>query len=142
MKIQKARKTDLKEIGTIFVEEYSKPPYNENWSGRNLNNYLKDYLKNSFIYLAKDGGKITGFIIFHEYVWEKGKRGSINEIAVSSKYQGRGYGRELIKFAEDFLRKRKVSRVCLMANRKAKAFEIYKRCGYAEDEMASMVKKV
>lgn len=52
MKIQKAKKKELKEIGELMLEELSKPPFNENESLENVLKSLKFYFRNANVYIS------------------------------------------------------------------------------------------
>ena len=141
MKIRKAEPSDKKIITQIFKTEYSKPPYNEKWEKKELSKTIKNYFKNKIIYIIEKKETI-GFLIECTYTWWDGQRGIINEIIISKKFQGKGYGKQLIKHFEKQLKKRNVKKVNLMSVTKSKAFKIYKKLGYKEHNFLSMEKKL
>ena len=141
MKIRKAEPSDKKIITQIFKTEYSKPPYNEKWEKKELSKTIKNYFKNKIIYIIEKKETI-GFLIEGTYTWWDGQRGMINEIIISKKFQGKGYGKQLIKHFEKQLKKRNVKKVNLMSVTKSKAFKIYKKLGYKEHNFLSMEKKL
>ena len=142
MKIRKARKQDLKEIGKIFKKEMGKPPYNEKWDDRSTSKKIRDYFKNSKIIVTLIEDKVRGFIIFKKVLWAGKYQGFIEEIFVDSKYQGRGCGKALIRCAEDFCKKNKIKELSLMSNANSKAFKIYSKLGFKKEEFFTMTKKL
>lgn len=129
--IRKATNKDLKKISEIFRSEYNKPPYNYKWSEKMALKKIKDYFKNNYMFVLKVEKKIIGFIILSTFLWSEGTRGLIDEVIVSSKHQGKGFGKELLNYAEDFFKKKKARRIVLYS-KTSKAFKIYKKKGYKE----------
>ena len=132
MKIRKVKESDLKRINDLFMEEYGKPPYNEKWDKKVSLAKLKMYLKRCSFFVLNEGKKLIGFIIFHIDIWDKGTVGYMDELVIDKRFQGKGYGRIFMKFAEDYTKKKGVKSYELMTDRKAKAFSIYKKLGYKE----------
>lgn len=128
--IQKASKKNLPEINRIFIEEYSKPPYNEKWPVEKSLAKLKRYLKEGSIFVFKKDNKIVGFIIGSVHLWDKGDEGFINEVVVSKKFQGGGYGKKLITYFIKDSKKKGAIYVALLSNPRSKAFKIYKKMGF------------
>ena len=141
MKIRKAKKSDLKKISEIFRIEYSKNPYNEKWGSKALTK-TKEYYKNNFIYVIESEKEIIGFVIFSTYLWYDNKRGLIDEIVVSAGYRGKGYGKKLLKFAENFLKKKGIRTLNLFSLKKSSAFRFYKKQGFKEEDFVSMIKTI
>ncbi|MDO8459536.1 MAG: GNAT family N-acetyltransferase [Nanoarchaeota archaeon] len=140
IEIEKAIKKDLEKIAEIFKKEFSDIPYKEKWTEKQALERIKCYYKNSFIFCAKIKNKILGFVIFETYDWYDGKRACINEIVVSKESQGKGIGKALIKYSEDYLKNEGVKDISLTASTKAKSFLLYKKIGYKEDNYVSLSK--
>ena len=141
MKIRKAEKKDLKKISEIFKIEYAKKPYNEKWGSKAIVK-IKDYFSRNFIFVIEDSKKIAGFVIASPYLWHDGVRCAIDEIVVSSEYQGKGYGIKLLDYLEDFAGKRGIKAITLFSATKSKAFKFYKKRGFKEEDFVSMIKKI
>lgn len=140
--IIKAGRGDLRKIADLFKIEYAKPPYNEKWTTGKLNKKVKDYFNERKIFVLKEENKLRGVIIFHDYTGDMGKQGFIDEIIVSSENQGKGYGKMLMLFAENYFKERGIKTLSLMSHTKAKAFNFYKNLGYKEHNFVSMEKKL
>ncbi|MDO8528821.1 MAG: GNAT family N-acetyltransferase [Nanoarchaeota archaeon] len=135
MKIREANEKDMNKIMKIFMEEYKKPPYNENWTEEYARKKLEYYFKGNNIDVAEDeNGEIIGFIISSSYCWYDGLRGSVDEIVVSLKFQGTGIGKKLMEKAMGRLKEMGIKKVSLMSSTKSKAFEIYKKWGFEDEE--------
>jgi len=143
VKIRKAKREDLKEISELVRIEYAKPPYNEKWSKKTATKKVNGYFKDCEIFVIPLNNKIIGFIIGRVYLSEDGKKGYINELIVSSRFQGDGYGRLLLDFYGEYLKRKNVKDMELMANLKSKAFKVYKKIGFKElNDFIYMTKKI
>jgi len=143
MKIRKARKEDLKKIDEIFREEYSKFPYNEKWTKEKSLTKLKEYLKYNLIFVIENSKGILGFLIGHIDIWDKGNEGFIDEVVVSRKFQGKGYGKLLMNFIIKYFDRKNCKNLRLMSNPKSIAFKIYKKMGFNKSKnLIYMTKKL
>ena len=142
MKIRKANIKDLKRIIKLFKKEYAKPPYNENWTQEIANIKIKEYFKSSKIFVIVLNNVVQGFIIVHDYQWHVGLRGFIDELVVNSKVQGRGYGKMLLGFVENYFKDKNAKEISLISSPKSIAFNIYKKLNYNEEKLKLMVKKI
>jgi len=134
MKIRKAKKGDLKEIGKLMKREFSKPPFNERDSMKNVLKSLNFYFKIGEIFVAVSTEEIIGVIIvkFEQY-WE-GKVLLIEDLAVDRKFQNKGIGKELMKFVEDYAKKKNARFIFFKTHEKSKSINFYKRLGYKKDK--------
>lgn len=140
MKIRRAKKSDAKAIKELFKVEYAKAPYHEDWQEHMLKKKMREYFEGSVIFVAEEDGKVVGFIMGETYLWDKGENGFLDEIVVSSKYQGKGIGKALIQTLENYFRKKGVDKIELMADTESEAFKIYKKLNYKEHNFVSMEK--
>ncbi len=140
--IRKAKANDLKKISVIFRTEFGKPPYNEKWPEKIAMKKLKEYYKDNYMFVLEIEKEIAGFIIGSLNTWHDGIRGFVDELVVSSKFQGKGYGTKLIKHFENFIKKKGSKKISLFSVTKSKAFKIYKKLGFKKEDLVSMVKKI
>lgn len=129
MKIRKATKKDLKRMIELFRKEYAKPPYNENWTDKTAHAKI-----HGLIFVAEEEKQVVGFVIINTYIWCDELRGFIDEIVVDNKFQGRGIGKSLMKFSEDYFKKKGAKRYSLMSAKKSKAFKFYIKLGLKEQK--------
>jgi len=143
MKIREANKEDMNKITKIFMEEYKKPPYNEDWTEEYARKKLEYYFRENNIDVAENENReIIGFIISSSYYWYDGLRGNIDEIVVSLKFQGTGIGKKLMEKAMERLKESGIKKLSLMASKKSKAFEIYKKWGFIDEDFVFMIKNL
>jgi len=138
--IRKAKASDLKRISVIFRAEFKNPPYNEKWPEKLAIKKLRNYYKNNHIFVVESEKQIVGFLIGQLYTWHDGTRGLIDELVVSSKFQGKGYGTKLIMHFEKFLKKNGIKKLNLFSVTKSKAFKLYKKLGFKKEDFVSMTK--
>jgi len=130
MKIRNAKKSDLKAITEIFIEEYGKPPYYEKWKQKDAKKVIEKNFKTAKIFVAELNKEPVGFIIASLRLWDDGMHGVINEFVVSNKFQRKGIGSSLFKKAEEYVKKKKAIKLDMWANNKSKAAKLYKKFGY------------
>lgn len=159
--IRKATSKDTKRIMELFREEYAKPPYHENWTEKRAKQRIKDYSKSHKTFVLEINRKIQqvkiftfntsqrhrdymrGFIIITFSMWHTGLRGYGDEIVVSFQYQGKGHGKELVEFAENYFKQKGAREASLRSSKKSRAFKIYRKLNYKEEKgFVSMYKQL
>jgi len=143
MKIRKAKLEDLKKIGELMNTEFSKPPFKERVSIKDVVRSLGFYFKIGKIFIATSENKIIGVVVFKiEQYWE-GKVVIIEDLAIDEKFQQAGIGKTLMKFVENYAKKRKIKFIFFKTHKKSKAVRFYKKMRYKQDKNAiSMSKKL
>ena len=130
-----SKKKDLPEVAKILQKEYSKPPYNDQWSIEAAMEKLKEYIRfDGKIFVIEVNKKIAEFAIGHLYIYYDGIHAYLDEIAIDERHQGKGFGKKLIAVFEDYCKINNAVQINLMASKKANAFNIYKKLNYKEDE--------
>lgn len=129
MKIRKATKKDFNKIAELINKEYSKSPYKEPWKKLDAIKTLEYFSKIGSIYVLTDK-EIVGFIIFRIEFYNGSKGIMIEDLVVDSDFQGKGYGKKMVEYVEDFGRKQKVKGIWLLASKEAPAYHFYKKIGY------------
>tara|TARA_Y100000310_G_scaffold329855_1_gene400451 strand:+ start:509 stop:937 length:429 start_codon:yes stop_codon:yes gene_type:complete len=142
MKITIATETDLSPIAELFMIEFAKEPYFEKWSERGAIQRIKQYFKDSKIYVAKNDQNIVGFIIISTFLWYTGLAGNINEFIVAKKYQNQGIGTKLLEVASTYFKNKNVKQIDLITHQKAKAVGFYEKLGFKKKEYVYFSKKL
>jgi ribosomal protein S18 acetylase RimI-like enzyme len=142
MIIRKASSKDLKQVAEIYAEVYSEGPYHEKWDSKMVAKKTKESLNDLIIYVAEIQKKIVGFIIFYDFMWDRGKRAYIEDMGVLKEYRGQGIASKLFKKAEEVLRKKGVSKIILDVSTKSKALKLYERIGYKKSGYVQMEKRL
>jgi ribosomal protein S18 acetylase RimI-like enzyme len=140
--IRKATNKDVKKMARIFREGYSEEPYNERWSEEITEKRLKQDIKTEEVFVLEEDNKIKGLLILKSYLWWTGLRGFIHEIVVDKESRGKGYGKQLLEFAEQHFKKIGAKEVQLMTLPTSNAYKIYKKLNYKDEGLVSLYKKI
>lgn len=131
MKITKATKKDLKESGKLMLSEFSKPPFNEKGELEDVLKSLNFYFKIGEIYVATKSAELIGIIVFKiEQYWE-GLVLIIEDLAVKEDFKKQGIGNSLMKFVENYAKKKNIKKILFETNKKSEAIKFYRKRGYS-----------
>jgi GNAT superfamily N-acetyltransferase len=141
-----------------FKEYWSRNGYSQEFKGYNHDRLLEmlvNVIKGNFPQLIvwRENGKIVGHAIWHESNTEEHRKGDprdeedrqilnrlaggkedlveLHEVWLRQKYRGKGYGKQLFEFFEDFLRKRGYGSFVYYADHPT-AIHICRERGYKE----------
>ncbi len=142
IKIRKASRRDVPYISKIWVIDYSKKPYYEEWTKIAALKRIREYFKKNTIYVAEFNKQIIGFIISEIISYYDGKRGLIHELCILDKFQGKGVGKKLMKKVEEESRKKGAKRISLSANKKSGALKFYKKLRYKKTNFIRLQKRL
>lgn len=142
MKIRKATKRDLSKLADIMISEFSKPPYNDNWSKEAaLESIQRDYCLGE-IYLAIEERKVNGFISVIKEPYTKPIL-VIENLVVQAESQGKGVGKFLVRSVEKMYSEKGFNMITLITNKKAPSYKFYEKLGYKESaNNVTMTKKL
>jgi aminoglycoside 6'-N-acetyltransferase I len=127
MKIRKATKKDLKEIANIHLIETAKKPYQQLWTEKTASEKIRELFRYQDIFIPVEGKNILGFISIKISLGSKGKSALIDELWLKEEWQGKGIGKKLIRFIESYYKKENVRTICLVSDKRSKAFGFYKK---------------
>jgi len=93
-------------------------------------------LDNSHLFFVFDEDEnCMGMLTLGIYISPTGKKASIEDVVVGEKYQGRGFGKQLISFAIEFAIQKGVSLLSLTSNpSKVAANKLYLKQGFERKE--------
>lgn len=141
--IRKINLIDLNKCAEILEKSYTKPPYNEKFPGAAAFGYVKgkfDYCRDHSFVIEEDK-EVIGFVFINLSYWTFGKQAIIEEIVIDEIRQGKGYGKKLMEYAENYLRESGVKSLMLWGRKDAGAYNFHLKNGFTEDEnMAIMFK--
>lgn len=138
MEIKKIKEKDLAVCAKLFLDVFSKAPWYFDWMEyESVEKYFNDlYTYNRFLgyYLVNDGvvigcclGSIMDYFGNVQY--------TINEIAVKSEMQGKGYGKAFMAMIEDVLKTcEDVNVIKLNTLKTIDAYHYYQKCGFNDVE--------
>ncbi len=134
--IRKIKERDLVKCAEILEKSYIKPPYNEKFTDGSAFNYLKikfDFCAEHSLIIEEDEN-VIGFVIINLSYWTFGKQALIEEIVIDEDRQGKGYGKKLMKYADDYLKNLGVKSLMLWGRKDAGAYNFHLKNGFIEDE--------
>jgi N-acetylglutamate synthase-like GNAT family acetyltransferase len=127
MRIRKAKTKDAEEISKLRIENIKKivsKSYGKKWTNKliewNSIKHIKNHLKNRETFCMVDKNKIIGVIDL-----EGNKLGGFY---IKTDMIGKGIGKKLLFFIEDYARKKKLKSLYMYSTRNALNF--YKKYGY------------
>ena len=141
MKIRKATKKDLKNIGKLMKTEFSKSPFNEKAPMKAVLKSLEFYNKLGKIYVSISNQQIAGVIIFKEELFWEGPVILIEDLAVDERFKKQGIGTDLMNFIEVYAKKKKAKFIGFIAHKKSNAIKFHKKLGYKLKKSTIIMKK-
>jgi N-acetylglutamate synthase-like GNAT family acetyltransferase len=127
MKIRKAKIKDAEEISKLKIENIKSivsKSYNKKWTNKLIEwssvEHIKNHIRNRDTFCMVEKNKILGCI---DLEGEK-----LGGFYVKSNLIGKGIGKNLLIFLEDYARKKKLKRLYLYSTKNA--FNFYKKFGY------------
>jgi len=142
MKIRRLKYKEISEIIRLHKEAIVplwrklKRPYNF----KKIEKYIKINFNKEKLFVIDEGKIIAcGSILFDKF--SSIKKASIGMILVAKKEQGKGYGKRMVEFLEDYARKRGVKELNLDVLIKNPSAKFYRHLGY-KDYKLIMSKKL
>ena len=134
--IRKMEKSDISDCAKILCDVYNNEMWQCKWNLDTAAEYFYDYFEaKKFVgFVLEIDRKICGAMFCHEKIWWNNSELFIDEMFVQPEMQGKGYGSELIKTAEEYITERKLAGFTLTTNRYAPAPKFYKKNGFVDCE--------
>lgn len=139
--LRKAKKSELKAIAKIYMEEFSKPPYNEKWTYRKVNERIKFYFKYYDLYSILLDGKLVGFTAVNPKFMCPGDVAYVEEVAIIKEFQNKGIGKEVAKQIFEIYRKRGFKKFLCIVNKKGNAIKALKKLKVNESKSDILMEK-
>jgi len=123
--LNKPKNNELKVIAKIYIEEFSKPPYNENWTQEKSLEKIHFFFKFYDTYSVKVRDEIIGFVVINPNFMCPGEVAFMEEFAIKENFQGKGIGSSVLKEIMIIYKKKGFKRLMGISNTKTKAFQLY-----------------
>mgnify|MGYP001566809498 FL=1 len=127
IQIKKANKKDYKEIAEIYMEEFSKPPYNESWTKKKAVEKINIFSKYCDVWKIIYNKKIIGFISVNPHWFFPGKYAFGEDIAIKKEFQRKGIGTFVFNEIFKIYKQKGFEYFMGVANTKSKAIKLYKK---------------
>jgi len=138
VKTRWARLADAKEIANLFKKPAIRKYFGKNeYSYRHIKRWIGYYPKMKTVAIVD--GRVVGFISLYQYMFNYMtgyEHIGLFDIAVDSRYQGKGVGSSLVKFAIKHFKKKgfKKIEICVEKNNK-KAIGFFESLGFKKEGM-------
>ena len=145
MEIRQVVKSDIPACVEVFMESYNRLPWNYSWKFDDAVDYLNEYFDSKqFVgYVIVDNGIIAGAMFGHKKTWWTNKQLFIDELFVSHKFQGLGFGKKLIQHTEDYCKDNCIEMITLMTNKFMPALKFYDAIDFVKvDQFVFMFKQI
>lgn len=127
--------SDAADIEELFVNVFTKEPWNDDWSNKNqLQLYIQDLIgqNNSLTFGLYEGTELVGISLGHIRHWYSGTEYYIDELCISTAKQGKGIGTLFIDKIEKACKKFGLTHIFLLTENNVPAFEFYKKRSFYE----------
>jgi len=135
------KEKDIGEIAKIYMQEFSKPPYKEQWTLKKSIEQISLYFKNYDLYTILVGDKIVGFIALNSRFMCPGEVVFGEEIAIKEEYQNRGIGAYVFNEIFKIYKRKGYKRFIGIANKDSKVMTLYQKLGLYQSGTDILIEK-
>lgn len=135
------KENDIGEIAKIYMQEFSKPPYKEQWTLRKAIDQIALYYRNYDLYSIFVGNTIVGFIAVNSKFMCPGEVAFGEEIAIKDEYQNRGIGTFVFNEIFKIYKQKGYKRFLGIANKNSQANNLYRKLGLYQSNDYVLIEK-
>jgi len=135
------KEKDVGEIAKIYMQEFSKPPYKEQWTLKKSIEQISLYFKNYDLYTIFVGNNVVGFITVNSRFMCPGDVVFGEEIAIKEEYQNRGIGTFVISEIMSLYKKKGYKRFMGIVNKDSKVMTLYQKLGLYQSGTDILIEK-
>lgn len=143
---QLTEEQDFSETRRVFLEAFSKAPWNDDWSdGKQLDSYIHDLLSpnNALCFGLFDEDSLVGLVLGRHVHFYTGDQFRIDELCIDPRFQHKGYGHLLLEEVEKACRRRNIQSLFLVTERDFPAYLFYRKNGFSPaDGSVSLFKEI
>ncbi len=138
--IRPARKRDTNKFSEIYYSEFSK--LDRNWTRATSRARIRQAISShpSLCFALELDGKVVGFMLAERLDFAKGKYIYLADLAVSSRFQRRGFGEQALRYLFKIARARGYKSIYLNAIRVGPVLKLYKKVGFRQTKYVHMEK--
>lgn len=132
-------KDDVDACVEIYIDSYSKEPWNEKYDYISVYQYIQKYLSlNSFLgYVLTMNDEIIGEILGLVMPTVLSDYYRIEDFCINPKYQNKGIGSKFIELIKKHLKDKSLDSIILNTNCKFPSFSFYKKNGFIDLEQSA-----
>lgn len=144
MDIVKMSKEHVEECTDLFIDVFTKAPWNDSYSSRKqVIDFFQNHINNNYFvgYVLKAQTQIIAMSIGMKKPWINGMEYYIDQFCVKTDLQGKGIGSYFLKLIEKEIRGDKMNAIILNTERGFPAEKFYLKNGFKlVDELTTLVK--
>lgn len=131
--IRKMKRADIPFCADILCKVYNNELWQCRWTAETACAYLEDYFdEKKFVgFIIEEDNVVIGAMFTHEKIWWNNSELFIDEMFIIPDMQRKGYGKMLIKAAENYVSEHKLAGFTLSTNKYAPALDFYKKNGFS-----------
>ncbi len=131
--VRKMKRADIPFCADILCKVYNNELWQCRWTAETACAYLEDYFdEKKFVgFIIEEDNVVIGAMFTHEKIWWNNSELFIDEMFIIPDMQRKGYGKMLIKAAENYVSEHKLAGFTLSTNKYAPAPDFYKKNGFS-----------
>lgn len=145
MDIIKMSKEHIEECADLFIDVFTKPPWNDTYNSREqVITFFQNYIDNNYFvgYVLKEQTIIIALSIGMKKPWINGMEYCIDQFCVKPEWQGKGIGSRFLKLIEDEIQAEKMNAIILNTERGFPSENFYLKNGFQlVDELITLIKQ-
>jgi len=136
-----AKKEDFSKIAKIYLEEFSKEPFNEPWTLEMALKKLEIFSRYCDIWKILSKEEIVGFLVVNPNQWFLGEIIFGEEMAIQEKFQRRGIGEEAVKDMFKVYKKKGYKKYMCLVNESSKSLGLQNKIGAKESKFDRLMER-
>lgn len=133
MYLKQMVKDDINECVNLFIDTFSKEPWNDEFESRKqVVDFFENHLNNNYFvgYILKDGNCIVAISLGMKKPWIQGMEYYIDQFCVKYESQGKGVGSEFLKLIEADIRLHGMNAIILNTETEFPSERFYLKNGF------------
>lgn len=144
MDIVKMSKEHIEECVDLFIDVFTKDPWNDTYSSRGqVMDFFQNYIDNNYFigYVLKKQNRIIAMSIGMKKPWINGMEYYIDQFCVKTDLQGQGIGSRFLKLIESEIKTEKMNAIILNTDRGFPSEKFYLKNGFKPvDDLVTLTK--
>lgn len=144
MKIEKMSKNHIEECVDLFIDVFTKEPWNEIYNSREqVIDFFYNFIHNNYFigFIMKDNDEIIALSLGMQKPWLGGMEYYIDQFCVKHDFQGQGIGSRFLTMIENNIRLQGMNAIILNTEKGFPSETFYLKNGFKNlDELVILVK--
>lgn len=134
---------DIDAVKIVFLNTFSKTPWNDTWTCQQLHEYISEIMENrsSLSFGIYQNDILVGIALGRIKSWYEGTEYWIEEFGILPELQQNGIGSKFISEIEAILSQKGIAHIVLLTERNVPAYRFYKKNGFEENSEITVFSK-